>query len=393
MDDFRFTKNASGEVKISEEGYCYFVPNTIPPKLDLSEKLMRRFLESTVGLAKLDGKLSGIRDAERFILIDAFARKEAVSSSRIEGIETDVADTYKADREPENDPFKASDLQEVKNYKEALELGLREIAGGKDITMDLVLRMHTILMRGVRGADMMPGMIRNIPVKVGGKWDSMEDAFFVPPLETYLESLLENLFTYIGNGSGNPLLDAALAHYQFEAIHPFLDGNGRIGRLLIMLMLRKSGLMEHPVLYLSEYFNRRRKMYSVILFNVSSKGEFDSWFGYFLNAIDSQIAGAAKTIERLSEYRARLYMISEGNEKLRLLCDMLFENPYVRVKDVTGRLGITDPTAQKLIDVLLKREVLAEEPGKRKGKLYKAEALLDILSDTGDAADPLFQPL
>jgi len=392
MDDHRFTKDASGEVKLAERGFHYFVPNALPPEFNLSSGLIGRFFESTVKLSKLDGRLAGMRDIERFILIDAFARKEAVSSSEIEGIETDLGDTYKGDREVERDPMKASNLQEVKNYKEALELGLREIDDGKDITLELILRMHTILMNSVRGADMMPGSVRDVPVKVGSKWDSLEDAFYVPPLESYLEGLLDNLFAYIQKGSGNPLLDAALAHYQFEAVHPFLDGNGRIGRLLIMLMFRKSGVMEHPVLYLSEYFNRRRKMYSNILFEVSSKGAFDRWFGYFLNAIDSQIANASHTIGLISEYRAHLYGISEGNEKLRQLCDMLFENPYVRVKDITERLSITDPTAQRLIDILLNEGVLTEEPGKRKGRLYKAATVLEILKDAVDTADPINQP-
>ncbi|MCL2148799.1 MAG: Fic family protein [Methanomassiliicoccaceae archaeon] len=392
MESYRFTENASGELKRSERGFLYFVPDKLPPKLNLSGDLTRRFFETSVRLSRLDGRLDGIDENERLVLIDAFSRKEAVYSSRIEGIRTDIEDTYKGEREVVRDPVKSSDLQEVLNYKEALVSGIEDIGKGGEITLDLIRRLHGMLMRGARGANMSPGMVRDAPVKVGQRWESLEDAFFVPPLESYLDELLEDLFAYIREGSGNPLLDAAIAHYQFEVIHPFFDGNGRTGRLLIMLMLKKSGMMEHPFLYLSEYFNRRRKMYSNILFEVSSKGAFERWLGYFLNAVDSQIASASKTIDLVSEYRSRLHRISEGDRNLRLLCDMLFENPYVRVRDVTERLGVTDPTAQRLIDALSAAGVLSEEPGKRKGRLYKAEALLGILSDTDDSVDPLFQP-
>jgi Fic family protein len=332
-------------------------------------------------LSKLDGRLAQMPSDERFVLIDAFARTEAVHSSRIEGINTDIGSTYKNEKEAVKDPALRSDLQEVKNYKEALEMGLNEIEKGNGISLGLVLRMHSTLMHSVRGAEKMPGSIRDGPVKVGQSWDSFEEALFVPPLPSQLNGLMADLFEYIQNGSGNPLLDVALVHYQFEIIHPFFDGNGRVGRLLMMLMLKKSDIMDHPILYLSEYINRRRKKYSLILFEVSSKGSFGAWLEYFLEAIDSQVVSASITIDKLSEYRRYLYKVSEGNEKLRQLCDMLFENPYIRVKDVKERLNVTDPTAQKLINILFCNGILIKDPDRRRGRMYKAEALLGILSE------------
>lgn len=383
MDEFRFNENAPGKVKISKEGFHYFVPDPLPPTLEISSGLMDKFISTSMRISRLDGKLSAMDEKERYALIDAFAIKEAVTSSNLEGIETDAESIYREEKEKEKDGRKALNNQEVRNYKNALKVGMDAISD-RPIDLDLILKMHGILMEGVRGKEKEPGKIRTRPNKVGRPGDSFEDAVFVPPLPEYVPDLMSNLLEFINMDSGNVLRDSAIAHYQFETIHPFLDGNGRIGRLLIMLILKRRGAMEFPFLYLSEYFNRRRKVYSNILFEVSCKGNYERWLNYFLDGVSSQTERADQAVMELTAFRRNLYRLSENDNKLRKVCEMLFENPFIRVRDVKNRLGITDPTAQKLINVLADNGILTEDPEKRKGRLYKAQYILDILDRIDD---------
>lgn len=381
MDPNDIHTDKTGYVEWGDNGqFCYFNPNMLPFVVDDIGHRNRTY-RIVSSISKLDGRISNMPEKEKFVLLNSFAIKEATMSSAIEGSRSTVSDIFKEDREKETDPIKALDNQEVKNYKEALIHGVKNLSEGNEVTSELILSMHRILMKGTRGENKQPGRYRETNVWVGSPKDTIETAEFVPPPPSKIQYLMNNLLEYMNSDFDNPILRISLSHYQFETIHPFTDGNGRMGRLIIMLMLYREGLMENPFLYLSEYFNRFREKYIKGLMSVRVEGNFNQWFEFFLEALESQTASSIRLTDSLDSYRKTLEEISSGwkNDDLKVVCNMLMENPFITTSDVVNVTGLTAPTARKIISHLVVEGVLEEVPGKRKATLYKAGAILEML--------------
>jgi len=327
--------------------------------------------------------ISGIPDKERFVIINSFAIKEAAASSAIEGSRSTVSDIFKEEKEKERDVEKALDNQDVRNYKEALLFGIEAISKEGLISEKTLLSAHSILLEGARGSSKEPGSYRSGQVWVGGRKDTLETAEFVPVPPYAVQYMMDDLIGYMNHSEEDPIRKMAVSHYQFETIHPFMDGNGRMGRLLIMLLLFREGLMDNPFLYLSEYFNKYREEYIGCLMKVRTDGDLQGWVDFFIDALGSQADRSMELLERVQEYRKTMKKLAlkEKSAELDAVCGMLLENPFITVGDVVERTGVSAPTARKLIGILVSNGILEIAEGKRKGKLYRASAILDMLEN------------
>ena len=316
-------------------------------------------------------------------MIRSFAIKEATTSSAIEGSRSTVSDIFRTEKEDEKDAERAMDNREVINYIDALMFGIQAMMGKKMLTNELILSTHKILMEGVRGKDKQPGSYRNGQVWIGGRRATLEDAEFVPPAAHSVPYLMDELLNYMNGDDDDPVQRIAVSHYQFETIHPFRDGNGRMGRLIIMLLLYKEGIMDNPFLYLSEYFNKYRNEYIDDLTEVRTNGSMNKWIQFFLDALESQAQHSMDLIDSLERYRNELrdIAVSKKNDKLDRVCGLLMENPYITSRDIIDSMNVSGPTANKLLGILVSEGVLKEVEGKRKMVLYKAPKLLDILEN------------
>ena len=368
----------SGEVRYSNDGgFSYFWPNDLPFDIELDKKLMKKFETAIITLSKLDGKVSQISEQERNILLVPFVLMESTESSAIEGTGTTMEDIYRAERMEEKDPRKLLDNMEVLNYRDALNhaTSLKE----RDLDEELLLELHRILMKGVRGENKSPGNYRSVQVLVGSKGDTLETARFVPMPPENVYWKMKNLFEYLNSPDENILLSAALAHYQFESIHPFTDGNGRMGRLLIMLILNKNKVLEYPVLYLSGYFNNKREEYIDSLNRIREADDFQGWIGLFLDALIEQSHGSIRLIDSLYQVRERFHAMDNDLHTLQLL-DSLFINPFVRKADVAEICDVHLSTAGKIVNGLVGRGILSETTGKKRNQLFVCKEIMDVLN-------------
>ncbi|GEM89969.1 hypothetical protein ODE01S_14030 [Oceanithermus desulfurans NBRC 100063] len=273
------------------------------------------------------------------------------------------------------------DALEVRNYVRALETSvamLHELP----ISIRLLRKAHQTLMEGVRGKNRGPGELRRGQNWIGGH--DLPSATYVPPPHHLVPGLLASLERYINQESTryHPLIDLALVHYQFEAIHPFWDGNGRIGRLLITLMLLDKGLLSQPLLYLSAYFEDTREDYYRLLGKVTNEGDWRSWVGYFLRGVLTQANDALKRSARLVELREQYRSVLQGahaNSTLLLVVDHLFSRPVFTVRQLETELGISFATANKAVARLTQAGILTELTGQRRNRLFAANAVLDLL--------------
>ncbi len=288
-----------------------------------------------------------------------------------------MEDLYLSERIEEMDPRKMNDNKEVLNYRDALNHATQQSAGA--ITESLLLELHRILMKGARGGNKSSGEYRSVPVLVGSKGDTLETAKFVPIPPELVPWKIQNLFKYVNDADENTLICAALSHYQFETIHPFTDGNGRMGRLLIMLILNKCGVLEYPVLYLSGYFNNYRDEYIDRLNRVRECDDFESWIELFLDALIEQSKRSIELIDSLFAYRKELHE-SETELNAIHLVDSLFANPYVRKSDVAKICNVHLSTAGKLVNDLTKRGILVEITGNKRNQIFVCKKIMDILN-------------
>ena len=316
-------------------------------------------------------------EQERNILLIPFVLMESTKSSAIEGTGTTMEDIYRSERIEETDPHKLMDNLEVLNYRDALN----HATSLDDSTIDeaLVLKLHKILMKGVRGENKSPGNYRSVQVFVGNRNDSLETAMFVPMPPENVPLKMENLFEYINSPDESILLSAALSHYQFETIHPFTDGNGRMGRLMIMLILKKGGVLEYPVLYLSGYFNNKRDEYIERLNKVREADDFQGWIDLFLDALIEQSHSSIKLIDSLSQVRRKYHEMDMDLTTLHLM-DSLFANPFVRKADVAAICGVHPSTAGKIVNNLAEKGILRETTGKKRNQLFVCSEIMHILN-------------
>jgi len=382
MDKFEFI-NAFGKlVEVNDKKYgdfFTFVPSKLPPQLDFDKKVINALSRADSTLSKLSG--AGLFLSNPNLLVTPYMKKEAISSSRIEGTQISLSEFFL--QELENESNNSHDALEVNNYMRALNYGLKKIKT-QNITVKLIREMHKILLIDVRGNDKSPGSFRDVQNWIGIPGSLPQEAKFVPPPVGEVERLLNELIDYINTYDEIPLLiKCALIHYQFETIHPFCDGNGRIGRVLITLYLIKKNKISKPLLYLSAFFERYKSMYCQLLLNANSDSKFIDWIFFFLNAIRVQAEDALdKTIQIQTlreQYRGKIQAESQ-NIQLLLIIDNLFINPYVGIKNVQKIVDVTFPTAKKLVDKLVDMGILKLRiKGKKRSKIYVAYEILEII--------------
>lgn len=369
------------------EGAWSFVPPPLPPALAASWELLGSVTRAERSLSELVGVARTLPNPH--LLIGPFVRKEAVLSSKIEGTQTSFSELvlFEAGGQP-GSPL--SDVYEVANYINALNYGLRRLAD-IPVSLRLVKEIHAELMRGVRGQNLAPGEFRKSQVFIGAPGGRIEEATYVPPPPgPEMLECLHDLEAYIHDESPDrfpELIRLAVVHYQFEAIHPFMDGNGRIGRLLLTLLLCNWGLLAQPLLYLSAYFEKHRAEYYRLLMEVSQQGAWEAWIRFFLRGVEEQSQDAVKCAHRLLDlwraYREALQAGGASGRALQLV-DSLFSRPVTTIPQVGKDLDLTYRGAQLVVGRLVDQGILQEVPEsfRQRSKMFWAPQLMDVMMDT-----------
>lgn len=327
--------------------FWYFDPAPIPRALDLSSATVLALSEADAALGHLQGLGHLIPDPH--LLIGPYITREALASSRIEGTQASLAEVLQADA-GEDDDVDNDDVAEVEAYVRATMRGL-ELVQTLPISQRLLRQVHAILLDGVRGQDKLPGEFRRSPVWVGSPTDSPSTAMFVPPLPVHIPDLMTDWEKYVNDFTSQPtLIRCALMHYQFETIHPFLDGNGRIGRLLVGLMLQSEGRLTTPLLYLSGYLERNRSEYYERLQAVRERGEIQEWLQFFLTAVRRQSEDGVERAARLVQLREQYAgEATRSRSRISEVVPLMFTNPFLTVRRVERSLGITNQGARNLV--------------------------------------------
>jgi Fic family protein len=368
-----------GRVVRAPGGYLAFVPRPLPPKISYTTELV-------LALSRADSALSELSGVGRLLpnphlLIEPYVRREAVLSSRIEGTTASLSDLLLEEIDaPASGPV-PSDVREVRNYVAALDHGRRRLSS-LPLSLRLVRETHEILMRGVRGGQATPGEFRRTQNWIGPPGSTLKDATFVPPPVPEMNEALHSWERYLHERGRTPdLVQCALVHEQFEAIHPFLDGNGRVGRLLITLFLIERLRLSQPLLYLSAFFESRRDDYYRLLQRVRTHGDWDSWLGFFLEGVADTANEGVERSGRLLDLRERFRRKLRGKARTLDLLDDLFQNPYITVARAEKLLKVSNPTARAAVTALQSAGMLEEISGRAWGRLYLARPILRILEE------------
>ena len=379
MDIALFQNSPSGKLVRAVDGYWAFVPHPLPPALDWDNALVS--LTSRADLAL--GTLSGLGEnlANPHLLIYPFIRREAVLSSRIEGTQSSLSDLLLFEATKVE---KQRDVKEVQNYVRAMEYGLKRL-NELPVSLRLIRELHAILIEGVRGERATPGEFRRTQNWIGPPGYTLNDAPFVPPPVPEMQEALDRLERFLHMDKDlPPLVELALIHYQFETIHPFLDGNGRIGRLLITLFLCQRGILTKPLLYLSAFFDHHRQEYYQHLLDVSQRGTWRQWIEFFLQAVVEQSGDAVGRARRLLDLHRGYYQTSLEKRlppTAGQLVELIFMRPVLNAKVAQEFLKVTYPGAQKAINALVEQGILDEITGGKRNKAYAAQEILKLLEE------------
>ncbi|MBO4302724.1 Fic family protein [Methanosarcinaceae archaeon] len=382
MKENEFKGHIAGSVRWGANGsYCYFCPNDLPFELPDDPELRKELNLTLVALSRLDGKVSQMSPEERDVLRMNFSLKESTMSSSIEGTVSTLDDVYLSEKVPEKTEREAYDNKEIRNYKNALDCGFRMIGSNRKISDSMIRELHAELMKGVRGSEKSPGEYKTEQNAIGSYGDTLSSARMVPASPASVPHLIENWVSYV-NSDSDVLVKVAVSHYQFEVIHPFRDGNGRIGRLMIPLILYDADILHYPILYLSEYFNSHRKEYLDGLFNVSSRDMFREWVLFVSKALRTQAEASSVAIDKLQNYRRSLTE-NEQNANIIHTAELLFKNPYITSEDIVLSLKVSAPTANKILRKLEERGIIREITGKERNRVYRADDIMEILQNNG----------
>lgn len=365
----------------------YYKPDPLPPSRELA--LDNQFYETLADATFWLGQLSGVSRELDFppVLYTSLLRKEAMESAEIEGANVDYNALYSLETQaldnteditsaqPSTSASNKKDTREVLNYEQAVIDGIQAIDDGETLSVDLIHSLHEKLLTGVpddRVDTDTIGAYKTVPNHLGD---------FLPPAPGAVEGLMDALLTYYRTGgSYHPLIDIGLFHYQFETIHPYGDGNGRLGRLLITLQLYAAGYLQHPNLYLSEYFNRNKPAYVDRMTAVRLNGEWEEWLSFFIQGVAQQAEESVNRTLALDELRQRYEDEYGGRSytKNRLACK-LFEQPYLTTKTVQNMFGVEQSTAYRAVSSLVDDGVLEEVTNKGRNKEYRAREIFKIL--------------
>lgn len=384
-------RGLTGRYEITEVGgetIRAFIPNPLPPHPPLEMTTQRQQLleRATLALGRLDSVTLLLPDPDLFLY--AYVRREAVLSSQIEGTQSSLAQLLLFELE-EAPGAPLDDVVEVSNYVAALDHGLKRLREGFPLANRLMREMHAVLLSRGRGSEKSPGEFRRTQNWIGGTRPG--NAHFVPPPPHYVQDCMAELERFL-HGEGNPypaLIKAALAHVQFETIHPFLDGNGRLGRLLIAFILHHDGLLSQPLLYLSLYFKQHRQEYYRLLDVVRSEGDWEAWLDFFLEGVVHTAANAVDTAKRLlalfqqdeQRIQQRQRAASTALRVFRVLC----ERPLVTLHQVCERTGLSFPAVSQAMRKLEHLNIAREITGQRRNRVFAYDEYLRILSEGTEA--------
>ena len=375
--------NRSGAYRQQPTGYKAFLPAPLPPNppIKIEGELQNLLSNADMSLARLDGLGHILPNASLFIAM--YVKKEALLSSQIEGTQASLEDLFEFEsgKKPEN----INDVAEVVNYVKALNYGMERL-GEFPMSLRLIKEIHAVLMEGVRGGEKTPGEFKKTQNWIGPPGCTLKDARFVPPPPHEAEAAMGALELYLHQPQQLPVLvDCALVHYLFETIHPFLDGNGRLGRLLITYYLHWKGVMEKPLLYLSYYFRKYRQEYYDRLNMVRDNGDFEQWIAFFLKGVvvtaDSAVDAAKQIMELQSRHRSLLWQKKISSPLAVGILEKLFYSPYVSVNDVARDFSISYQAASTLISQLEGAGILKEITGRKRDKRYIYADYLQILEE------------
>ena len=362
---------------ISQYEYESFKPSPVNRAFSLDADINMVLAEAGHLLGELNAYSQLVPDVDFFIHMHIF--KEATESSRIEGTRTELDEIFLKEGDVKLD--KRDDWEEVQNYTKAMDFAIKELAT-LPLSMRLLKETHKILLSGVRGKEKCPGEIRTSQNWIGGT--SLKDALFIPPHKDELPHLLSDLEKFWHNSKIKvpDLIKAAISHYQFETIHPFLDGNGRIGRLLITLHLIDRKILSKPVLYLSDFFAKNKGQYFDALTLVRQSNNLKHWLLFFMNGVIENAKASKKTFVQIIELRRvcedKILRMGQRSEKGKLLLGHLYSHPLVDVGQVSVLLGLTHPAANIFVDQFTKLGILKELTGFKRNRLFSFCPYLDI---------------
>ena len=377
-------KNAFGKVVqvdgVNGDQYNVFVPNPLPPKIEFDEELVLILSKAEEKLGKLSGVCLTLPSPN--LLIIPYLRKEAIMSTRIEGTRISMQEVLLSEAKEKEE--KTKDAQEVINYINTVNYALTKIENSP-INLELIKEMHKVLMENVRGDEKAPGEFREVQNWIGSELSKVSDANFVPPNPEAVPKLMEDLIEYLNTEHNvSVLIRCALMHYQFETIHPFCDGNGRIGRSLITVYLCKKKKIIKPLLYISEFFEKHRLEYNELLLRTGQTGKFENWIKFFLKAVEVQsedaLVRAHKLLDLREAYRKRVQREAQSSDILNII-DYLFSNPFITVKKAQMILDVTYPTAKKYMEKLAEYEILKETNRLQREKTFVAHEIYEIIKD------------
>ncbi|HET7676978.1 MAG TPA: Fic family protein [Candidatus Limnocylindrales bacterium] len=367
-------------------GYRAFIPSTLPPSppLAVAGPTMLALSRADQAVGRLDGLSRTLPNPELFVAM--YVRREAVLSSQIEGTQSTLDDVL-AFELASGSPGLPHDVEEVVNYVRAMEFGLDRLKT-LPLSLRLLREIHAELLRSGRGAERMPGEFRTSQNWIGSSGGLLRDATFVPPPPHEMQAALGDLETFLHAEHGFPaLVESALAHAQFETIHPFLDGNGRVGRLLVTFLLVHRGVLSRPLLYLSHYLKKHRASYYDRLTSVREDGDWEGWLRFFLAGVAETAEEATRTAEAILTLQQEHRRVAQalGANGLRLL-DLLYDRPLINVRVVTTSLSVSAPTANKLVQSFEEMGILTEVTGYRRNRLFRYSPYLSLFEDD-EAAD------
>jgi Fic family protein len=380
MDPAKFKKEGAGKLLSVGREQWAFAPNSLPPRLESTWELAERISDADRALGELAGVARTIPNPH--LLIGPFTRREAVLSSRIEGTQATLTELFSAEAAARREG-PSEGVHEVMNYVIALEYGLQRMKQ-LPVSLRLIRELHERLMKNVRGESLTPGEFRKAQNFIGPPGCKLENATYVPPPVPEMKDALDRFEKYLYEKQRKlpPLVRLSLIHYQFEAIHPFWDGNGRVGRLLITLLLCSEGLLPQPLLYLSAYFERNRREYYRLLLDVSQSGNWTDWVRFFLNGVSEEARDAVARSNQLlalrQEYRKKLQAQKAPSRTLELM-EMLFTEPVITVAGAKQRLQVTTPSAQQNVDKLVRAGIVREVTGKARYRVYVAQKIMQIV--------------
>jgi cell filamentation protein, protein adenylyltransferase len=388
MEPAKFKKEGAGKLLGLGRGQWAFLPNPLPPKLEITWELAERISDADRALGELAGVGRTIPNPH--LLIGPFTRREAVLSSRIEGTQATFTEVFSAGADARKEE-PSEGVREVSNYISALEYGLKRLRQ-LPVSLRLMRELHVRLMKDVRGSSLSPGEFRRAQNFIGPPGCKLENATYVPPPVPQMTDALHRFEKYLHSERKTlpPLVKLSLIHYQFEAIHPFWDGNGRIGRLLTTLLLCSDQLLPQPLLYLSAYFERNRKEYYRLLLEVSQGGNWTDWLRFFLTGVSEESRDAVARSNQLLALRQRYREKLQGEKfpgRILELMETLFTEPVLTVSSARQRLKVTARAAQQNVDKLVRAGILTEVTGRIRYRVFVAKRIIQIVE--ADRATPV----